>query len=80
MKVTRKHLQQIIREELGRSSDRAGSGLPNARELLKKLSSVDPGEAIAFLARVLNNMNVSAPAPAPEPEPAPMPPAPEENE
>ena len=78
MKVTRKQLRQIIKEELGRTSDKVGSGLPSARDLSKKLSSVPPDEAIAFPARVLNNMSVSS---APEPEPPaeqPLPSAPED--
>ena len=79
MKVTRKQLRQIIKEELGRTSDnKSGLGLPSARDLSKKLSSVPPDEAIAFLARVLNNMSVSS-APEPEaPVEQPLPPAPED--
>ena len=73
MKVTRKHLRQLIKEELGRSQDKPGSGLPNANELSRKLSAVDPSEALAFIARVLSNVRTSAPAPEPE---APMPPPP----
>lgn len=79
MKVTRKQLRQLIKEEIGRSQDKPGQGLPNANELSRKLSAVDPGEALAFIARVLSNMRASSAPAAPE-TPPPAPPAPEEDE
>jgi len=79
MKVTRKQLRQLIKEEIGRSQDKPGQGLPSAQELSRKLSAVEPGEALAFIARVLSNVRSSSSAPAPEAA-APMTPAPEEDE
>lgn len=73
IRVTRRQLQRIIREQ-------AEGGLPSVDDLAKKLGAAGPEAAIDFIQRLLTKANFSAPAvedveaPAPAPELPPAPP------
>ena len=81
MRITKRHLRKIIKEELGRGGgSMAGSGLPSPVDVGKKLSRDGAEEAMEWLARVMRNMSFGAAAPEPEPEIETPPPVPASDE
>ena len=74
MKVTKRQLRKIIREEKSRIlREQAESGLPSVDDLAKKLGAAGPEAALDFISRLLQKANFSAPAELPPEEPAPPP-------